>query len=545
MDIQFVSGKFYAVDNNGAPAVGYKVWAYKSPDTSTPAVSYLDHECTVANSWPVVLDSRGEAFIYVKIATDFYFTAPTAVDISSPIWISRKIGEQQQNFVTGSATPGTVNNNYVVTTTPAVTALLNNLRLTMTPDVDNAATLVSTVFTGTGINDLTAGGAYVGSTSGSVFTFQIDGVASPDTFKWKKDGGAWTTGVAITGSAQTIIEGITVTFAVITGHTLNDLWAVTVKTPVRVNLDTLGNLLVYKNKGGSIVALDGGDIKAGYPADLILNEALNAWLLINPATPVFSTPTITAIRYRKNVTGAYAQLLADQGYELNCVGTFTVTLLTCPEFSGRFFYIRNSGTGFITVDAGIYNIFGRGISTFVITPGGCFQFQTNGVDWHILTSAGGVLLLEQQDVSAAASAIFTGLIPGLKYRLVYELTKIGAGAFDLRAQFNADGGANYLSNLTAENSVGATFNGLTTAILTTLITSIDADSIVSCKLDFETFLGNNKKVKTYVLSNYLFTGAIIHGAGTGMYTGAADLTSVSIVALGGTFTGRLWLYQVE
>ena len=49
---------------------------------------------------------------------------------------------------------------------------------------------------------------------------------SPNTFKWSADGGTtWTaTGVGITGVAQTLADGVTVTFAALTGHTVDSYW---------------------------------------------------------------------------------------------------------------------------------------------------------------------------------------------------------------------------------------------------------------------------------------------------------------------------------
>jgi len=79
-------------------------------------------------------------------------------------------------------------------------------------------------FTGSGLNDMTCGGTF----SGSAFIdylVEIDATGTPDTFKWSDDGGAtYTTGVSITGSAQTLSNGVTVTFAATTGHTLADVW---------------------------------------------------------------------------------------------------------------------------------------------------------------------------------------------------------------------------------------------------------------------------------------------------------------------------------
>lgn len=83
------------------------------------------------------------------------------------------------------------------------------------------------VFTGSGLNDATSGGTYSGTVN-ATYTVIIDSsVASPDTFKWKKDSGSFTTGVVMTGSAQTLSDGVTITFSATDGHTLDDQWVIT------------------------------------------------------------------------------------------------------------------------------------------------------------------------------------------------------------------------------------------------------------------------------------------------------------------------------
>jgi hypothetical protein len=85
------------------------------------------------------------------------------------------------------------------------------------------------------LNDMTAGGAFTG-TANRTFRVQIDAVGAPDTFSWSDDGTTtWdATGVAITGAAQTLAEGMEVTFAATTGHTLNDRWDFITRRPVEV-----------------------------------------------------------------------------------------------------------------------------------------------------------------------------------------------------------------------------------------------------------------------------------------------------------------------
>jgi hypothetical protein len=81
-------------------------------------------------------------------------------------------------------------------------------------------------FAGAGLNDLSWGTSYSGGGSSAAFQVEIDGSGTPDTFKWNKNGGAYTSGVAITGAAQTLSDSQTITFAATTGHTVGDKWSI-------------------------------------------------------------------------------------------------------------------------------------------------------------------------------------------------------------------------------------------------------------------------------------------------------------------------------
>jgi predicted CXXCH cytochrome family protein len=93
------------------------------------------------------------------------------------------------------------------------------------PYGDDDTEIRATVFNGSGLDDATSGGTYIG-TDNAFYDVQIDGTGSPDTFQWRKDGGAWTSGISITGGSQTLSDGVTVTFGATTGHTLDDLWTI-------------------------------------------------------------------------------------------------------------------------------------------------------------------------------------------------------------------------------------------------------------------------------------------------------------------------------
>ena len=78
---------------------------------------------------------------------------------------------------------------------------------------------------GGSLNDCTAGGAFTG-TQRRCFVVKITDAGATDKFDWSYDGGlTWAaTDVSITGSAQTLAEGVTITFGAVTGHAGDDIW---------------------------------------------------------------------------------------------------------------------------------------------------------------------------------------------------------------------------------------------------------------------------------------------------------------------------------
>ena len=123
-------------------------------------------------------------------------------------------------------------------------------------------------FSGIGLNDVTWGTAATNAAT-SYYEVVIDTVAAPDKFKWRKNGGSWTTLVVITGASQTLDEGQAITFAATTGHTLNDQWMIgnlkteaTDESGATAQITTAGNRLINPNappvwtdSGGKIVSV--------------------------------------------------------------------------------------------------------------------------------------------------------------------------------------------------------------------------------------------------------------------------------------------------
>ena len=94
---------------------------------------------------------------------------------------------------------------------------------------DTGGAVGPAVLTGSGLDDMSSSGSYGASETRS-YRVQIDAAATPDTFKWSRDGGSnWVAStVAITGAIQQLEDGVAVYFGATTGHTLNDYWDFTV-----------------------------------------------------------------------------------------------------------------------------------------------------------------------------------------------------------------------------------------------------------------------------------------------------------------------------
>lgn len=104
-------------------------------------------------------------------------------------------------------------------------------KITFTTAPDNATTIKFNSYT---YNDGVASGTFTGDRTNQTRTswdVVIDGNGTPDTFKWRKTAngvaGSYTTGVAITGSAQVLGEGVSFQFKQTTGHTIGDSYVFT------------------------------------------------------------------------------------------------------------------------------------------------------------------------------------------------------------------------------------------------------------------------------------------------------------------------------
>lgn len=394
--IRILNPWFLSQLTNGLPAVGYKVYTLAAGSVSTLADTYSDKDLTAKNTNPVILGSFGEANIFVGAAAiKLVYTAPDG-DLTSPIWTQDYVTEQQNTVVDNCVATSIGNNKYTGSVTPAFLAIPGRLSLVVVPDADSVDTVGLPTFTGTGINDLVFSGPNTGLNSGSQFEVEVDGTGVVDTVKWRKDGGAWTTGVAITAADQSMIDGVKFTFSVVTGHTLGDKWVVAVVSPVVFDFCGLTPTdLVVKNDNGVLVGLGAGDFKKDFPVTLLRPDTQPYWVLTNPKLPTITTQVPP--RHRKVITANYTMQSGDEGTEVCANGTLTITWPLLHNIPNKFFYIKRlSGTVTVQLDAAavtdkIWLPFATaGVTSFVMDDGQQYdsiQFQCNGVDLHVLAAA--------------------------------------------------------------------------------------------------------------------------------------------------------------
>lgn len=154
-------------------------------------------------------------------------------------------------------------------------------------------TISAAQFFGAGLNDLTGGGAWTTiAPANALFQVTISATGAPDHFTWTKNGGTASSPVAITGAAQALSDGITVTFAATTGHTLAASWVIRVTAGSSVSGDYLqgGVGALFKplaERLGDVISLDSYAVADG---STINTAGVQRW--IDAARSRLSNPTL-------------------------------------------------------------------------------------------------------------------------------------------------------------------------------------------------------------------------------------------------------------
>ena len=139
------SPKFQAFDTNGDPLSGGKLFTYLS-GTSTPATTYTDAGGGTANANPVILDSRGEADVWLPVDVAYRYTLKTAADVLiwtvDGIYGSLTTGGLQNNTTNWVVAGGTADA-ITATYAPAITTLADGQLLFFRATAANETTTPS------------------------------------------------------------------------------------------------------------------------------------------------------------------------------------------------------------------------------------------------------------------------------------------------------------------------------------------------------------------------------------------------------------------
>lgn len=152
--------KIQQFDDNGDPAVGYKLYTYET-GTTTNKATYTDAAGTTPNTNPIVLDARGEATVFLTAGEQYRFVLKTAADVTK--WTQDGV----------SATTVTAGNGIVVTNgSVAIAASVAGAGLTHAAGVlaVGAGTGITVNADDIAIDEATAAQAYSLSNTADVLT---------------------------------------------------------------------------------------------------------------------------------------------------------------------------------------------------------------------------------------------------------------------------------------------------------------------------------------------------------------------------------------
>ena len=130
--------KLSFLDNNGRPAVGYKLFTYAA-GTSTKIATYTDSSGMTPNTNPVVLDFRGEANVWIppNVSYKYVFAAPNDTDPpGAPIWTVNNVVSSQLITLYGGVDTGSTNA-YILSFTANFSAYADGIVIYWVPSNTN------------------------------------------------------------------------------------------------------------------------------------------------------------------------------------------------------------------------------------------------------------------------------------------------------------------------------------------------------------------------------------------------------------------------
>lgn len=196
---------------------------------------------------PTMTCSPGPSYtdIYIRTTTGVHYTCTAAPNTWTP---DSSGGGGITNGAASGVIPKSDGTNLITSNISDSGTVVTVAKPLTTTSVSTTGTITHSI--GSGLSDISKSGTFSGIT-GYVYTVAIDATGTPDTFSWDDGaGGGGNAGVAITGAAQPLGNGVSVTFAATTGHTLNDAWTFTT---------TATSGVVVKNAAGVAKTFLNGD----------------------------------------------------------------------------------------------------------------------------------------------------------------------------------------------------------------------------------------------------------------------------------------------
>jgi hypothetical protein len=118
--------KLQFFDANGDPLVGGKLYTYEA-GTTTPRTTYTSENGVITNPNPIILDSRGEADVWLDPTLAYKFVLKTPADVT--IWTVDQIRSEQVTLTNKILVNATFLDGYTEETTTANTGLAYTISL--------------------------------------------------------------------------------------------------------------------------------------------------------------------------------------------------------------------------------------------------------------------------------------------------------------------------------------------------------------------------------------------------------------------------------
>lgn len=239
--------QFFGTD--GLPLVGGKLYTYAA-GTTTPLVTYTDHTAVTANTNPVILDSAGEADVWLPETTAYKYVLKTSEDVTLFTVDYVSVPLTANSFASPPPIGSDVPNSGTFTTLNVTDAAIfeDTANFTEAVEFDADVTIAGRL----SLTDTGAAKINVGTTAQRpVAPVNGDIRYNSDTAKYEGySGSAWGQlgGGATGGGADTIFvlngQTVTVDYTIPTGFNASSVGPITISDGITVTLPASSNWVI-------------------------------------------------------------------------------------------------------------------------------------------------------------------------------------------------------------------------------------------------------------------------------------------------------------